>query len=93
VLEDLLEDKDNNENLELEITRRLSKFHSEIKENKQPSGLQISKTAKLTTRQRFRLTFSWKSKLEKYTQELHRLQTTLILIFQVVSLSVSMAKP
>lgn len=89
--------KDSAKDLELQILRRLARFHKEIRNTRNldetPSVLKFDTTQKLSKRQQLTWAFSTGDKLEKYNRQLYRLQTTLILVFQVVHLRYNLTKP
>ncbi|CAG8959900.1 hypothetical protein HYFRA_00013172 [Hymenoscyphus fraxineus] len=91
--------KDSAKNLELQISRRLERFRKEVRKSRNldeiPSALKLdaSQKLKLSRRQQLTWAFSTGDKLEKYNRQLYRLQTTLILVFQVVHLKFSLTKP
>lgn len=78
--------------LETTISQRLVSFHQDIKENRKPSALQVDRKLSLSRLQRWRWSSTIGDKLEKYCRQLHRHQTTLILMFEVVSLQYNMKK-
>lgn len=82
---------------EAQILRRLDRFHKELRNTRDldeiPSVLKFDNTQKLSRRQQLTWAFSTGDKLEKYNRQLYRLQTTLILVFQVVHLRYNLTKP
>jgi len=79
--------------LEEKISKSLALFHEELRVKKQPPVLKLDPECKLSRRQRFKWSFSTSDKLEKYNRQLERLQTTLILMFQVISIRANLTKP
>jgi hypothetical protein len=84
---------DSSSDLEERISRRLVEFHAEIEANRAQTVLRLDTGLKLSTLMRWRWSFNISNKLDKHNEHLHRLQTTLILMFQVISLQANLIKP
>lgn len=86
--------KDRSKKLDFKIPRQLSRFHEEINENKESPilKLDIGQESEWTSLDRFKWGLLAGSKLDKYNTQLYRLQTTLVLMFQVISLNLTTGK-
>lgn len=74
-----------------EIKAKLVRFHLEVQEKKSPDVLELDKASlKLNRLGRWRWSFNVGQKLETYNRQLDRQQSTLILMFQVISLQISL---
>jgi hypothetical protein len=85
--------KKDNKHLEAKLKTRLAEFHAEVKDKKDPPVLKIDKSLRLTRFQHIAWSFNIGNKMEKLSRQLHRYQTTLILIFSVISIRANMTNP
>lgn len=85
--------RDSSSDLDDRISRRLVAFHAEIEANRAQPVICLDTRLKLSSLMRWRWSFSISRKLDKHNDHLHRLQTTLILMFQVISLQANLIKP
>ena len=86
--------KDNPKDLQIYVLRKLLDWRSALARNpdENPPDLALESDQRLSRRQRFR----WSSvgaKLEKYTKQLHSLQTDLILLVTVINFKVNLVRP
>lgn len=79
--------------LEDKISRRLVAFHDEIDADREPRTLSLDQNLKVSRLMRWRWAFKISNKLNEYNRQLHRQQTTLILLFQVISLQANLINP
>jgi hypothetical protein len=82
-----------NSDLENRIATRLASFHAELQANREPPVINLDTRLKLSNLARWRWSFNIARKLDKYNDQLYRLQNTLILMFQVISLQFNLIKP
>jgi hypothetical protein len=75
-----------------DLDRRLSEIYVAIKANKEPPKPNLD-AKKLNKRQSFMWSFRTGRKLEGYKVQLQQLQTTLILMFHVITLGLNLKKP